>query len=160
MTTYELLLGAGIRYVSFRPRSELEIHTFLTAKIKKWDVFAPDVVEKVIERLRELSYVNDAAFAQWWIDQRSSFRPKGSRALMYELQKKGVSKNTIESCLKSEDELTPAKKVIQKKLAVWSKLPDIEQKNKMYSFLSSRGFSSDTIHKIIDSIVKKDYNRD
>ena len=162
---YEKLLNAAFRFVSFRPRSEREIRNFLENKLRTWKVAGNVSVTKALERLKEYGHVDDRKFAAWWMDQRSSFRPKGMQALKAELYKKGVPRSIVEDILSGEngeserfDEVAGARKVIQKKLITWAQKPQIEQKKKVYTFLAQRGFSSGTIGKIIDEMIKKDYN--
>ncbi len=160
---YEKLVGLALRFVSFRPRSQKELTEFLAKKMSKWKVVGAPLLQKVIERMRELGYVDDPKFVSWWITQRSVFRPKGKRALVAELRGKGISTAVIEevfSGVSSEDfsEYESAKKSIGKKIVLWAKIPKIEQKKKMYTFLIQRGFSSEIIGRVIDEITKKDYN--
>ena len=96
---YERLVNAAIRYVSFRPRSEKELRDFLTKKLTKWKVSGDLLISKVIARMGELGYVDDAQFAAWWIDQRTAFKPKGNRLIKMELKAKGVSDSVIASAL-------------------------------------------------------------
>lgn len=147
---YERLVNAALRFVSFRPRSEKELTDFLTKKMKKWDLVGKPLLQKVIERMRDLGYVDDRKFAAWWIEQRENFRPKGKRAIQFELQQKGI-KQAFEF-----DEGKIVAKLIKKKIDAWARLPKIEQKNKVYTFLTQRGFSSETIVRVIDSLSKKD----
>lgn len=135
---YEKLVTCALRFVSYRPRSEKELKDFLAKKLFVWKVSEAVLVQRVVERMRELGYVDDQKFATWWVEQRASFRPKGKRAIAYELRKKGV---TIDIAL---DEFELAKKAIAK-----------NPKNVSF-FLSSRGFSSDTIRRVIDWLAKKD----
>ena len=164
-TLYEKLLAAGLKFVSYRPRSQRELTSFLQNKLVRWKTAGSVSVAKAIDRLRELGYVNDTNFARWWIDQRIQFRQKGKRAITAELLEKGISREVIAEVFdgleKSEDgfdELANARKILQKKLAFWSKLPIIEQKKKMYTYLAQRGFSGETIRKLIDETSKKSYN--
>ncbi len=147
---YERLVNAALRFVSFRPRSEKELTEFLTKKMVKWDVVGAPLLQKVVERMRELGYIDDKKFAEWWIEQRSAFRPKGKRALIFELQNKGVTHEF------QYDEKKAVAKVISKKIEIWARLPKIEQKKKVYTFLAQRGFSSETIRRVIDGLSKKD----
>lgn len=129
---YEKLIGVALRFVSFRPRSEKELRDFLLKKPNHEDL------DKVMERMRELGYVDDRKFADWWISQRSDFRPKGKRALVYELRKKGVTVDV------TVDEYPLAKKAMRKK------------PKDVFSYLFSRGFSRGTIERIIDEQREKD----
>lgn len=134
---YERLVNAAIRFVSYRPRSEKEIRDFLTRKLTKWKVSGEVLLQNVITRMRELGYIDDEKFAQWWIEQRSTFRPKGKRLLEMELRAKGVSMKI------DIDEGALAKRAIEKKRVHWDK-------KKLYGFLMRRGFSS----SVVDDIVK------
>ena len=162
---YQSLLNASFHFISFRPRSEKEIRDFLTKKVHGKSVDNGKRIEQVLERLRELEYLDDVKFIRWWVEQRSTYRPKGRRLLEQELLNKGIDKNLIVESLKTLSTTSPAggekefmneidlaKKAIKKKLKLWEKLPRLVFKQKVYAFLSRRGFSWDTIHQVIDSL--------
>jgi regulatory protein len=153
---YESLMRAAYRFISYRPRSEREIKEFLEKKLKTWKVAGKASVDKTMDRFRELGYVDDAKFVSWWVSQRSEFRPRGRRAIIAELMRKGIKRELLTQI--PSDELEGAQKAIRKKLVLWAQLPIIEQKKKVYTFLAQRGFSSDTVGRVIDEIGKKDYN--
>lgn len=164
-TLYEKLMNASLNYVSYRPRSQKEVESYIAKMLKRWKVEDEAVGEKIIMRLAELGYLDDFKFASWWISQRSTHRPKGLRALQFELSSKGISPAVSAEAFRifqnqedgvSEPDL--AKKAVQKKLVVWAHLPIIEQKKKVFTFLASRGFGSESIGKIIDELAKKAYN--
>lgn len=164
-TLYEKLMNASLNYVSYRPRSQREVESYVAKILKRWKVDDASVAEKVLARLVELGYLDDIKFASWWISQRSAHRPKGLRALQFELSAKGISPavsavafTKFQNQEDGASELDLAKKAVQKKLVVWARLPIIEQKKKIYSFLASRGFGSESIGKIIDELAKKAYN--
>lgn len=145
---YQKLLEAAFRFLSYRPRSEKEIRDFLTRKVQESEGTRSRALEAVVERLRELGYIDDAKFALWWQEQRMLHRPKGARAIVQELKAKGVEGRGIRV-----DEHALAKKAIEKKLPLWRLLPTLTQKKRAYGFLSRRGFGADTIRRIIDEVV-------
>lgn len=152
---YEKLVNAAIRFVSFRPRSEKELRDFLSKKLTKWKVSGEVLVSKVIARMGELGYVDDEAFARWWVDQRTTFTPKGNRVIKLELKAKGVSEGVIASVLAprgSESLLKAARDAVARKMPLWSKLPVLERKKKLYGYLGRRGFDGETIGKLIDEV--------
>lgn len=155
---YRHLIELAIRYVSFRPRSEKEIRIYLQEKIVKLDTESPLVLEKVIERLRELAYVDDEKFADWWIDQRTAHRQKGALFIAHELAQKGVQREIYEEKLASGNELEKARAIIAKKATQLEQLPFMVQKKKIYSMLGTRGFSGEIIGRVIDEIAKFGYN--
>ena len=150
---YERLVNAAILFISFRPRSQKELSDFLNKKLTRWKVSGAVLIAKVIGRMEELGYVDDVKFAQWWVDQRTTFKPKGNRYIQMELRGKGVPDAIIAAVLASRGSqslLDAAKQAVAKKQAVWAKLPLLERKKKLYNYLGSRGFDSGTIARVID----------
>lgn len=152
---YEKLVNAAIRFVSFRPRSEKELRDFFTQKLTKWKVSGDVLINKVIARMGELGYVDDEKFAEWWVEQRNAFRPKGAALLARELYQKGISRDLIEEVLGqskgSEKEM--ARAVAEKKLKLLKNVSPLEKKKKLYGFLGRRGFSSETIAHVVDEVL-------
>jgi len=142
---FQKLLDKVYRFLSFRPRSEKEI----TDYFKKRKI-ADDITQKLFKILREQQLIDDFAFAQWWVEQRENFRPKGKIGLKVELKQKGINTQIIEKILIQVDEIALAKKAVQKKIKIYKKLPPKEFYQKISTFLSSRGFSWPTIKKIIE----------
>lgn len=135
-------LDKAYRFLSFRPRSVREITYFL--KKKKTP---PSLIDQVLSQLKKQKLVDDLAFAQWWVEQRSTFRPKGRRALQVELRQKGIDRQTVEEALKDLDELSLAQKALAKKTG--------DQKQ-LTSFLARRGFSWPAIKQTLDKKLKKE----
>ncbi len=159
-TEYERLLGAAIRFVSFRPRSEKELRDFCAKTLKRHHTTAPLVIDQVMSRLTELEYVNDRTFVEWWVGQRTAFRPKGKRIIMSELGAKGVAKPVVDEYFAAmgdnRDEKALAQQAAEKKLALWHALPPLTRKQKLYDFLSRRGFDSDTVGSVVDDVMGKE----
>ncbi len=154
---YQSLLNAAFRFVSYRPRSAKEIHDFLGGKLKRWNVAGSATLTKVLKRLEELNYIDDRKFAEWWVDQRNAFRPKGLALLSRELYQKGVSRSLIEEVLSSRtgSELEAAKIVAAKKFKLLGRLTTREQQKKLYGLLGRRGFSPDVIRNVVDEVTSK-----
>lgn len=126
----------AVRMLGSRPRSQAEIE----ARLKQAE-YAPEIVQKVVKRLQSLSYLDDAAFVRWWIDNRSQFNPRGVRALRQELAQKGVDRGLIEQALTAIDEETQAVNAGRKRVKRWRHLPRPEFFKKMLGFLQRRGFN-------------------
>lgn len=158
---YERLIGACIRYVSYRPRSSREFADFIDAKLKKSHTTAPIVVHRVLERLSDLGYLDDHAFCLWWVGQRTGTKSKGAKAIRLELLRKGIAPEIISDGIatvmkesRSESEL--ARTVLEKKRTSWSLLPKCEQRQKLAGFLLRRGFESETVWSVVDEIIGKE----
>lgn len=154
-TLYEKLLASALSFVSYRPRSEREIRTFLEKKLRMWKVAGKATVNKVVSRLGDYGYLDDKKFVLWWAEQRRTFRPKSVNLVRQELLQKGVAGELLDQLLtvSPEDELDQARKILRKRLPVWSKLPLLATKKKIYAFLGQRGFSMGVIRRLIDEVV-------
>jgi regulatory protein len=49
-------------------------------------------IDATIGQLRRHRLLDDAAFAEYWVEQRQTFRPRGARAVHAELARLGVSR--------------------------------------------------------------------
>jgi len=134
------------RFLSYRPRSEKEIRDYLRKKEVE-----EKIVEKVVSKVKKLGYVDDLEFVRWWVEQRSTFRPRGKHVLTIELRQKGVAPEIIDQVLgESIEEVPLAQKAIQKKINEYLKLPPRQSRQKIVTYLQRRGFSWETIEKILN----------
>ncbi len=155
MEDIQKYLDKAFKYLSFRPRSEKEVRDKL--KMKK----APsEIIDKIITQLVNLKFLDDEKFAQWWIEQRTQFSPRGERVLKLELRQKGISQDVIESALQNtedivKDDLESAKKLVRKKLDRYKHLSRQKLYQKLGAYLARRGFDWQTIKKSIDSELNR-----
>jgi len=133
----------ALDYLSYRPRSQAEIVTYL----QRHDV--PDVqAEEVVERLKAAGLVDDEAFAQFWVENREQFRPRGPRALRYELQRKGIGQEAIDQALEGVDPFAGAYQAAAKKARQLSHLDQPEFFRKLVDYLARRGFGFDVAKEV------------
>jgi len=143
----ERAMQQALLFLSYRARSEAEIRQ----NLRKHEV--PEVViEETLERLRRDGFANDKQFASAWVENRSTFRPRGRRALALELRQKGLDEATIESALEDVDDEALAyeaglKKAGKLRVQEWS-----EFRKKMSDFLARRGFSYPVIAPIVSRL--------
>lgn len=129
-------VDSGARFLSHRPRSVQEVRRNLVEK-----EFQPSVVDEALERLTTLGYLDDRAFAEFWLRDRGQFKPLSTRALRYELRQKGVSDAILGELLADQDEEAAAYQAAQQQLKrLYGKSPD-EVRQKLIGFLQRRGFS-------------------
>jgi regulatory protein len=132
----------AVRYLGMRPRSSAEIVSYL--KRKEYD---EQIVDVVVRRLHERGYLDDEAFARFWVDNRNRFRPRGSQALRYELRQKGVERETIDSTLEEQDEDGAAWDAAEGKIGRWTDLEKFDFEQKLMGFLARRGFRFDVCRR-------------
>jgi regulatory protein len=130
--------------IAGRPRSRAEVERRLRAKD-----YTPEAVAAALERLAASGYVDDAEFARYWTEQRTLHRPRSSRALRYELRRKGVEDGAIEEAVGGLDDEEAAWAALEPKLARWRALPPEELQKKASGFLARRGFGYDVIRRVL-----------
>jgi regulatory protein len=135
-----------LKFATLRPRSEKELWDWLKRK-KVHESLHKDL----FNRLKHLDLINDLEFAKWWVEQRQNFRPKPKRILNSELRIKGIKKEIIEKVLGEQkiDEEKMARQLLEKKSYKWKGLEPYKARQKMSQYLAGKGFSWETIEKVI-----------
>ena len=143
-----------MRYLATRPRTRWEV----AQRLRRATI--PDTeIDATLERLAELGYVDDAAFARWWGEQRDRHRPRGRRMIEAELRQRGVSREVIEAYREEhaapertpEDEGLPGDEVSRATQALarhlrGRPLPDERAaRQRVGMYLVRRGFDPDTV---------------
>lgn len=142
----EQALQRALHLISYRPRSEAEVLNHL----KKYQI-PEETTTEVIARLRETGVLDDQQFAETWIENRATFRPRSKLALRIELAQKGIDETLIEETLAGVNDEVQAYEAGRKKAR---QLPNTDEKvfkQKLLGFLARRGFS----YEVTSSVVKK-----
>jgi regulatory protein len=137
----------ALHFLSYRPRSEAEIQR----NLRKHDL-PEEVIQAVLDRLRDQTLVNDQEFAAQWVENRAAFRPRGKKALASELSQKGVSRQIIDHVLEEVDEEAMARKLARKKLPRVSHLDREEFFKKLYGYLSRKGFHYSLCNQLVNQL--------
>ena len=133
-------LDAAYRYLSYRPRSEAEIRQWLHRR-----GFASEVAEEAIAKLREQNLSDDFAFAQFWKDNRLSFRPKSKRLIEKELRDKKVATEIIEQMTEDINDEEIAYKLGSILMQALAHLDYPDFLRRLSNYLGYRGFSYQVI---------------
>ena len=124
-----------LNYLSYRPRSRAEVERYL----EKRDLSEAQI-EAIAARLERAGLLDDEAFAQYWVENRERHRPRGLRALRYELREKGISSETIDRVLMSVDVQDSAYRSATRKARQLAHLDQQTFTKKMVEYLARRGF--------------------
>ena len=153
---YEKLLNYSFRLLSRKRYTVFEIEKKLKQYSKRRSLNDGNDINKVIKRLFDLRYLDDQEYCNDFINSRIKFKPRGKFLIKKELMLKGIKKDLIEDTMNKNiiDEEELGSRLIEKKIDKWSKLEIRKQKEKAYQLLSRKGFSLDSIYKILD----KHYN--
>lgn len=147
---YHKAYSRSLDYLSRRPRSRQEIERYLKGK----EVPEP-TIERVVTRLTKAQFLDDLAFAHYWIENRDAFRPRGVRALRYELRQKGLDETIINEALNSSelDEIDSAYRVGAKQLYRLQSIEDRREfQQRLATYLARRGFNWETIREVSEQL--------
>lgn len=140
--TYDKL----IRFATLRPRSKKEIMLWLKRKRIHESIY-----EELLAKLMKLELLDDYKFTSWWVEQRLSFKPRGKKALKYELLEKGIDKKAIDEVFAESnfDEIKIAKSLIKKNEYKWKGSDKFKLKQKKIQFLLRKGIGWETVKKVL-----------
>ena len=142
---YDKILQRAFRLLAYRARTIEEMRERLGEK--EWA--DPETVEQVIARLRELNYLNDAEYATSFASTRLSLKPLGPTRLRRDLQRRKLSRETVESALseayaeRSEEQLLTI--AINKQIRLKGYPGDRNGWTRLLAYLIRRGFSYDLV---------------
>ena len=103
-------LPVALRYLASRPRSERELRNRLRQR-----KIGEAVIDRTVDRLKARGLLDDFTFAQYWVDQRVTFRPRSRRMLETELRQKGVHSSAIENVTLDMDDEAEAYRAAQRR---------------------------------------------
>ena len=140
---------AAIRLLTARPRAVREIRDRL--RRKEYD---HETIERVIERLRDWRYIDDEAFARYWVENRESNRPRGRRLLEQELRLKGVERETVSHAIEDAeiDERAGALEIARAKLRSYRGEEEAVARRRLGGFLARRGYGYDVVKPVLDEL--------
>ena len=144
----EVAYQKAMLFLGYRARSVNEVRE----NLRKHEI--PEaVIDEVLGRLQEANLLNDREFAQAWVENRSTFRPRSRRALALELRRKGLDDDVVRDTLDAQvDENALALQAARKYLRKLEKLEWQEFRQKLGSFLGRRGFSYDVVAPVVRQI--------
>ena len=150
----------AVRFLGTRPRTRWE----LEGRLRR--AGAEDaVIEGTLERLAELGYLDDAAFARWWGEQRDRHHPRGRRMIESELRQHGVPREVVEAFWGEHaaperapedaglpaDEPSRAREALARHLRGRALPTDRRALQRVGMFLVRRGFDPDTVRVTLRS---------
>lgn len=134
-------------FLSYRARSESEIRK----NLRKHEIPA-EVIEQTLERLRQDGLANDDQFAQAWVENRATFRPRSRRMMAMELKQKGLADEAIQSAIQNVDDEASAYEAAIKRAARYKGLEWNDFRKKLSEFLARRGYAYSVIAPVVTRI--------
>lgn len=115
--------------------------------------------EQIAELFLKRKYLDDAEYARLFVRDQLIRKPQGIRLMKQKLSRKGIRDADISRIMEDEklDETSLALEAVKKKLKTLKKssgttVSRLQQQQKLYRFLASRGFSPDTTIKALKTL--------
>jgi regulatory protein len=153
-----VVMAAAAAFLSVRPRSVTE-----TRRRLRHLGYRHDLIDGVLERLADVGYLDDEAFARAWVESRDRARPRGAGALRQELTLKGVDRALIDIVLaertgeagtgldrgqptRAASDGAAAGRLLARREVALARETDLrKRRQKAYALLARNGFSPDDI---------------
>ena len=132
----------ALKFISIRRRSEWETRTYLKRK-----GYEPEFIDQLCARLQEHGYIDDAAFARAWVDNRRLLKAISKRRLQQELRAKRIDGDVIDQVLQ-EDE-ADEREVLRELIAKKRSQARYQDNLKLMQYLSRQGYSYDDIKTVL-----------
>ena len=111
-------------------------------------------IETVLDQLRHHALLDDEAFAEYWVDQRRTFRPRGARLVRAELTRLGVSRvgaAEATAALEASAE-TDAYRAASQRATRLRGLPPEAFRTRLAAYLLRRGFDWEAITPVVERL--------
>lgn len=148
--SFDIGYQKALNYLSYQLRSEKEIKDYL----KKQEITPPQI-KQIIDKLKDLSLLDDKVFAESYVRTAIRTTDKGPQGVKEFLMKKGVPSDFIDEALILFDDthqLELGQKLGEKMARKYQKSSQKERINKIRQQLFIKGFKSDVISSVIDGL--------
>ena len=144
----------AMKYLAIKDRTVKEMQGYLDGKD-----FGEADVDATVARLCELGFLDDARFAQRFVETRTAAKPISRRHLRDQLKSHGVGDAEIEAALESvgdTDEADNARVVAEKFVRQFSELEPQKRRERVLSRLIARGYTYDVARKAYESALSEE----
>ncbi|WP_308378055.1 recombination regulator RecX [Streptomyces sp. ISL-98] len=118
-----------------------------------------DVSDEVLSRFEEVGLINDAAFADAWVESRHHGRGLARRALARELRTKGVDSALIDDAvgqLDSDQEEERARELVARKLRSTRGLERDRRVRRLASMLARKGYPEGLALRVVRRALEEE----
>ena len=137
----------GLQLLARKQHTERDLRTALAGD------FQPGDVDRALERLLELGYLDDRAWSERYVaGQRAQTR--GRSLLRSELRARGVTDEDAAEALDARDEVAAATEAALRHVRSLRLIEDeARRKRRLYDFLRRRGFADDICRQAMESVL-------
>ncbi|MCX5203791.1 recombination regulator RecX [Streptomyces sp. NBC_00237] len=119
----------------------------------------PEVCDEVLSRFEEVGLINDAAFADAWVESRHHGKGLARRALANELRTKGVDPALIEEAvgqLDSDQEEATARELVARKLRSTRGLERDKRLRRLAGMLARKGYPEGLAIRVVRRALEEE----
>lgn len=132
-----------LKYVLYKKRTEREIRQKFSS------VLDEDILEDVIEHLKEIGYISDQNYIERAINEFLALKNMSLKEMRYKLLAKGLSNDIIDEYISSHiDELMEYE--IQSAKNIYIKKQNLMKPDEVRQFLLKKGYMSDSIKEALE----------
>lgn len=135
-----------LKYILYKKRTESEV------KIKFSKIYKEDLLEDVIEYLKEAKYIDDKEYIEKMINNIKMLKNLSKKEIQYKLMSKGIKKEYIEDYFyENQEELN---KYEQKAAyTIYLKKKTSMEPDEIKQYLLKKGYSSENIKKAMEEEI-------
>ena len=142
----------ALRILSGRSQSQAQLRTKLARK-----QHPADVIQSIIDRLKELGYINDQQFAENRALAAAKSKKLGRRRAAQDLLKAGVDQSTarraLENVYESHDSAQVARQLVEKHLPRLARFDDLTTRRRLMGVLMRKGYDYETSRSAIAEVL-------
>lgn len=153
-------MNRAVKLLAAKPRSIRELRERLLEKLWTND----EIVDRVIEKLKEYKYLDDEQFANDLAVSQLRQKPQGKRRLQQTMSRKKLDKDIVASAINEAFEKIPEDDLIELAITKRLRLKGIpetrEDTKKFYDHLMRQGFGFDLIRDKMLAVSKRRFDQD
>lgn len=153
-------MNRAVKLLAAKPRSVTELRERLLEKL--WT--NEQIVDAVIEKLKEYKYLDDEQFARDLALSKLRQKPQGKRKLQQTMSQKKLDKSVVDDAITEAFEKMPEadliNSAIEKRLRLKGEPTTREDTKKFYDHLLRQGFSYDLIREKLSAIASGRFEHD
>lgn len=138
---------AVYQLLATRARSRAELMRALRRK-----GIEEDTADGVLQKFVDVGLVDDAAFAEHWVESRQRHQRLGRKALGFELRRKGIDEGTVADALSQVDEqaeVERARELVRRKLPAMASLDGTTKARRLLGMLARKGYPESLAFRVV-----------
>lgn len=132
-----------LKYILYKKRTEQEVRRKFSNEIEE------NLLEDIIEYLKEAKYINDNDYIERTINNFMILKNLSIKEIQYKLQAKGLTKNQIEDYFSENREELEEYEVKSAGNIIYKKSASMETEE-IKQYLLKKGYKSENINKAIE----------